>query len=93
MALQTRPQQVGTARNPLKMDFNPGHGEPGSQRVGSSHRGEHGGSTSALQPSLLLAWLTLPRPWGRGVRGEGEGPVMALAATHKEVWLAFSATT
>lgn len=42
---------------------------------GQATEGEHGGgSTSALQPSLLLAWLTLPRPWGRGVRGEGEGP-------------------
>lgn len=39
-ALQTRPQQVGIARSPLKMDFNPGHGEPGSQEGGVATEGE-----------------------------------------------------
>ena len=55
-ALQTRPQQVGTARSPLKMDFNPGHGEPGSQRVGVKPQR---GSTAVALPapcSCLSCW-------------------------------------
>lgn len=55
-ALQTRPQQVGTARSPLKMDFNPGHGEPGSQRVGVKPQR---GSTAVAPPapcSCLSCW-------------------------------------
>lgn len=65
MALQTRPQQVGTvgpALRPLKMDFNPGHRKPGSQRLGvKPQRGStvaappavHGQSPAAVSPAGL----------------------------------------
>ena len=79
-ALQTRPQQVGTDLSPLKMDFNPGRGEPGSKRVGVKPEGSTAVAPPAPAAIPPAAWRILTSPRDRGVAGEGEGPVVALAA-------------